>query len=374
MITREPNPAMDAWIAEAKAVPVAEAVARMPGLKRIGKQMEGPCPACGGKTRLWVDRTRDKWGCRHCQTGGRGALSLLMHVPGADFLTVCVELAGPAPRQLRGMSEDQRRAAEAARDAARAAREEEAKVREAENAAQEAKARARAQAIWDATWPADASDAVLGYWRLRGLSAVAIPDDIRAIADLGYWHNIGGAWREIGQWPAMVGAIRDSAGAITGVHVTYLARELEDFAFCDAQPADMPRFAAKGKAVITCPETGERLAAKKMQGLAWGGAIRLTPARRYMLVGEGIETTATALAAFNDKRVGAFVGLSLGGMAALDLPQECEAVTFIGDGDSEPGITRRTLEAAAAKAVARSIRARIAMAPEGRDLNDLVMT
>ena len=44
---RPPDPAMEAWIAEAKAVPVADALPRLPNLKRIGRQMEGPCPVCG---------------------------------------------------------------------------------------------------------------------------------------------------------------------------------------------------------------------------------------------------------------------------------------------------------------------------------------
>lgn len=360
--TRQPDPAFEAWIADAKAAPVADALARVPGLRRIGKQMEGPCPTCGGKTRLWVDKAKDKWGCRHCQTGGRGALSLLMHVPGADFLTVCAELAGPAPRRLRGMSEAERRQAEAAREAARAAREQEAAKRAREDALARRDAMHRAWRLWEATAAVTPGDAVHAYWARRGLGAVAIPDTIRMMPALGYWHEVKGERRVIGRWPAMVGAINSTDGDLIGCHVTYLARDEEEAA------------RGKGKAVITCPETGERLAAKKMQGLAWGGVIRLTPARRFMLVGEGIETTATALAAFGGfEHVGAFVGLSLGGMAALDLPEGCEAVTFIGDGDSDPGITRRTLEAAAAKAAARGIRARIAMAPEGRDLNDLVM-
>jgi hypothetical protein len=58
---------------------------------------------------------------------------------------------------------------------------------------------------------------------------------------------------------------------------------------------------SSGKATITGPD-GEALPAKKMRGLKRGGVIRLNEPRSgsgriVLLVGEGIETTATALQA-----------------------------------------------------------------------------
>jgi hypothetical protein len=376
MTAREPNPAMDAWIAEAKAVPVAEALARMPGLKRIGKQMEGPCPACGGKTRLWVDRAKDKWGCRHCQTGGRGALSLLMYVPGADFLTVCVDLAGPAPARLKAETPDAKAKREAAMAAAAARREEEAKAREAAEAARMAKERARAHAIFEDARPVREGDAVWLYWRFRRLD-IAIPADIRHAPALDYWHNLNEDspdpdarpdWRVVHTGPAMVAAARNGAGVLTGCHITWLDPAL-------MQMGSAP-IAAKGKAVICHPATGERLPAKKMRGETWGSAIRLTEARPFMMAGEGIETTATALSAYAGRgAIGAWVAMSLGHLSAMPASPETRAWLFLGDGDSDPKDTARALRAACANALARgAARASISMAPQGRDFNDLVMT
>ena len=345
-------------------------------LKRIGRQLEGPCPACGGKTRLWIDQGKDKWGCRHCQTGGRGALSLLMHVPGAQFLEVCEELAGPPPRRLAAQTEEQRREAEQARAEAADRRAADTARREAEDRAALQRRINRARAIWAEGRAPEAGSPVRRYLALRGLGAAALdPAEVRSCAALAYFTPGEAGPLRIGAWPAMIWAVRESAGAMTGVHVTWLHEHL----LWDDRQQGGPRdavalAAAKGKAVIHHPATGERLKPKKMTGEAWGCAIRLTPARPYMLIGEGVETTLTALLSFGGRDdVGAWTGLSLGGMAALDLPEGARAVTFLGDGDSEPAITRRTLQQAAAKATARGIRARIAMAPQGRDFNDLVM-
>jgi len=370
------DPAFEGWIAEAKAVPVAQAVGAMGRLKKIGRQLEGPCPACGGKTRLWIDQSTDKWGCRHCKTGGRGALSLLMHVPGAHFLSICEQLAGAPPRRLAGQTEEQRIAAEQARAEAAARRKAEEERREAEDAAQLARRIRRAHGIWSATGEAWPESAARRYLRLRGLGLAALDAaEIRCASALDYWTEGDNGPLLVGAWPAMVWAIRDSGGAMTGVHVTWLHEHLTWDGRRQGGPRDEAALVkAKGKAIITHPETGDRLKAKKMVGEAWGCAIRLTPARPFMLVGEGVETTLTALLSFGGRAdVGAWSGLSLGGMAALDLPEGTRAVTFLGDGDSEPKVTRETLEQAAAKAARRGIRARIAMAPQGRDFNDLVM-
>jgi hypothetical protein len=373
MTIRQPDPAFDAWIAEAKAVAVSEAVAAMGTLKRIGRQLEGPCPACGGRTRLWIDRAKDKWGCRHCQTGGRGALSLLMHMPGAQFLEVCEQLAGPPPRRLAAQTPEQRQAAERARAEAAAKRKADDERRAAEDEADRARRRERALRIWGAAQAIAPGDPVTRYLKLRGLAGAAFDrDEVGSIGLLDYYTE--GA-RLVGAWPAMIWAVRDGMGAITAVHQTWLHEHLRWDDRQQGGPRDeVALMRAKGKAIISDPLSGERLKAKKMTGEAWGCAIRLTPARPFMLVGEGVETTLTALLSFGGRAdVGAWSGLSLGGMAALELPEGTRAVTFLGDGDSEPAITRRTLEQAAAKAAASGIRARIAMAPQGRDFNDLVM-
>jgi hypothetical protein len=164
----------------------------------------------------------------------------------------------------------------------------------------------------------------------------------------------------------MVAAARGRGEIITGCHITWLDPALAGF--------DASKVAAKGKAVILHPLTGETLPAKKMRGETWGSAIWLTPPCRFMLAGEGIETTRTALSAFDGRAdVGAAVAMSLGHLSAMPIVTGA-AYLFLGDGDSHAGETQKALRAACAHALAQGAeRASLSMAPAGHDFNDLVM-
>ena len=90
----------------------------------------------------------------------------------------------------------------------------------------------------------------------------------------------------------MVAAIVGPDRKFMGVHRTWLDPRLS--------AGDLPK-GASGKAVIIGPD-GETLSPKKMRGLKRGGAIRLNEPRddcrrTILLIGEGIETTETALQA-----------------------------------------------------------------------------
>jgi DNA primase len=55
--------------------------------------LEGPCPFCGGRDRFWVNKTKNKWGCRQCQKGG-DAIELTMLLHRLDFREAVIELTG----------------------------------------------------------------------------------------------------------------------------------------------------------------------------------------------------------------------------------------------------------------------------------------
>ncbi len=92
--------------------------------------------------------------------------------------------------------------------------------------------------------------------------------------------------------PCMVAAIVGPDRRFMGVHRTWIDPRLADGILPEG---------ASGKVVISGPD-GDALPAKKMRGLKRGGAIRVNDpgddhGRIVLLVGEGIETTATALQA-----------------------------------------------------------------------------
>ncbi|MEH6727143.1 MAG: hypothetical protein V7703_13355, partial [Hyphomicrobiales bacterium] len=157
------------------------------------------------------------------------------------------------------------------------------------------------------------------------------------------------------------------------------------------------------------------LKSKKIQGFQKGGAIRLTPGRSlgapHLLMGEGIETTLSALYALclAGKGAGyaAWCGVSLGNMSGgglgpsaphpsdpkkrvpspvpdmerpgLQVPDWAEQVTLLGDGDSDRPITLARMACAANRARAdgakKGVRriVRIAWADDGKDFNDMLV-
>jgi DNA primase len=76
--------------------------------------------------------------------------------------------------------------------------------------------------------------------------------------------------------------------------------------------------------------------AKKVGGIASGGAVRLTPAQPVMVIGEGIDTTASALSSFYEADRGAslIAGEPAAFWAALSLGNL--AGSGIGEGEPHP--------------------------------------
>ncbi len=149
--------------------------------------------------------------------------------------------------------------------------------------------------------------------------------------------------------------------------------------------------------------------AKKVGGIVWGGAVRLTLAAPVMVIGEGIETTFSALASFHDTLNDAaliegepaafWAALSLGNIAGsgigeggphpsrpgrrlpspdpdrpgLVLPDMVRRVILLADADAGDPDTAEVLLQRGARRFARAgLAVTIARPPAGCDFNDVL--
>ena len=86
------------WTNRARAVPIEDELGRRGiSLKRIGGELIGPCPKCGGDDRFAVNVKKNIFNCRGCVTGG-DVIQFVEHLDGVDFKTACETLAGPPPK------------------------------------------------------------------------------------------------------------------------------------------------------------------------------------------------------------------------------------------------------------------------------------
>jgi hypothetical protein len=368
--------AEDPRLEQARAIPIADIAHKfgLDGLTRAtANEMVGPCPKCGGHEKRNADRfsintMRDVFHCRQCPAGGDG-IGLVQHILDCDFATALEALCGERPHEVDPAERARRRQESADREAAREA----AAAKYQKNAINAAKK------IWGNAEPGAGSLAE-GYMRARGIVFEAWPRSLRFAPDLPYWRKINGTGREWHRGPAMVAAITDAAGKLTAVHMTWI---------------DLMR--PKAKALILGPD-GQAQPAKLMRGSKKGGAIRLTEWREapVMMMGEGIETTATAMVSDVDPSAAYWAGADLGNMAGLmvksgkrgtlsgapDLtdtrafvpPDWVDRFVLLEDGDSEPVSTRAKLMCAVRRAQhAKPGRtAAIVAAGTGHDFNDIL--
>ena len=81
-----------------RSVPIeAELARRGLHLKRSGRDLVGPCPACGGTDRFAVTPAKRLWCCRQCAKGG-DVIALVQHLDGGEFLDAVEHSAGERPR------------------------------------------------------------------------------------------------------------------------------------------------------------------------------------------------------------------------------------------------------------------------------------
>ena len=178
------------------------------------------------------------------------------------------------------------------------------------------------------------------YFRARGLWPV-FPETIRASKT---WvkHRESG-----GRWPVMMARIDHVEMGFTGVALTYLSPD------------------GTGKASVD--------PVRRCIGPIGGGAVRLAPAGKTLLVSEGIENGLTAMQATG---LPAWAALSTSGLVSLALPtvsHNVGAVIVCADNDLS-GAGERAAHLAAARWTAEGRCVRIAMPPQpGSDLNDLLL-
>jgi hypothetical protein len=363
----------DPRLAEAKAKPMSDIVHMLgiAGLKPAGHELVGPCPKCGGRDRFGINLRKGLFQCRICNIAGDG-LKLVMEMQGLDFKAALTWLCGDAT----GISDADRR-------------DRLAKARAAQRQADERAEREREKVVADARrlWnqgQRPQGTAVEEYLLRRAIDVRALggfPSCIRFHPDLPYAHHIDGQWVTVHRGPAMISAVQNAAGKFSALHRTYL-------------DLDQP----KGKAVIRHPQTGEVLDAKKGLGSKKGGAIRLSGDRTSdtLIMAEGIETTYSAWMALAGTAPMFWAGIDLGNMSgrqaklpgrrdsglpdmeddrAFVPPPGVRELILVMDGDSAPGPTRAKLLAGARRAMLLrpGLRAKIAPAPDGFDLNDVLM-
>ncbi len=168
-----------------------------------------------------------------------------------------------------------------------------------DEAARRAARQARALALWNGAEPASGTPAGR-YLAGRGLPDLARSPALRWRLDVPH--------PEGGRLPAMLALVMDAAGAPVAVHRTYLRRD------------------GTGKADVT--------PAKASLGPVWGGAIRLAPLAPELVIGEGIETSASAGRLL---ALPAWSALSAGNLArGLVLPPDVRTVVIAADPD-QPG-------------------------------------
>ncbi len=371
--------------------PVASVVERLGiALHRSGRSLAGPCPSCGGDPRRsgrFEVKDLTRWVCAVCQDGG-DVIRLVERTQGVSFRDAVEWLGG-------AQDIDPEMAARAAAEiAARRAAEQATadKKREEE--------RTRLYAVWRGAEPIERTRA-FRYLEARGIAVPGL--QLRAVPVLPFFHGTEkrqgrfGAFaapRRIHEGPAMLAAVVRPDGRFGGLHVTWLAPD------CAA------------KAVIFDPDTGEVLPVKKMRGSHKAGRIELLPARggeTRLVMGEGIETTASALMAeapdgapgstlyWAAGSLGNLGGPSAGTVQhpvekmanghrrrvpgpvpdmdepAVPVPDAVTEMILVGDGDSDGWTTHRTLDRGVLRHARPGRTVRKAMAPDGADLNDVLM-
>lgn len=170
------------------------------GEKQLANK-HGPCPACGGKDRFRFDnkRGRGDFICNHCGAGD--GFKLLMNIQGVDFAQ-----ARKTAIDLGGLQEDE-------------GRNERVEIKRPQPIVQErAKPTGRALALLRESCALEDCEPAMRYLRRRGLWPLPEGHRLKAHTSVPYWQDR----EQIGRYPALIAAVRDTAGELVTLHVTYL--------------------------------------------------------------------------------------------------------------------------------------------------------
>lgn len=92
----------DTWVETARAVPIEREMERRGiKLKRVGHELVGPCPKCGGDDRFSVNVPKQVWNCRQCKPDSISGdiIGFTQWYDGSDFNGAVEYLTGePNPR------------------------------------------------------------------------------------------------------------------------------------------------------------------------------------------------------------------------------------------------------------------------------------
>jgi hypothetical protein len=185
--------------------------------------------------------------------------------------------------------------------------------------------------IWHQTGPASGS-LTAHYLASRGIVSPPPPDL--------HFHPVlrhpTGAYA-----PAMVAAVRNVHGDVTGLHRTWLRED------------------GAGKANLS--------PAKAMLGICRGGAVRLAAVDDELGVSEGIESGLSVQQATG---LPVWAALSTSGLTGLLMPGRVRRIVVLADGDG-PG--EEAAQVAARRWLAEGRRVGIARPPQGLDFNDVLL-
>lgn len=390
---------------------------RSKGARRAG-QYVGPCPICSddpqSKTAGRFECDADKWVCAVCSDGG-DVIKLVRLREGLDFVAAVERLGGARAEVITPAIADRRGAAAYKRADVSRTDQPATYPDDLDDALKASYAagwqREHRRVVASEHYRKIERDRLFGFWTFADGSDLSpverylagrrliMPRHARLRCHPAMPYFADGREREprrlhIG--PAMLAPIHAVGAEFIGLHVTWL------------DPAG-----PKGKAHIIDPDTGEIMPAKKCRGTKAGGYIDLggdpdrTPLR--MFAGEGIETVLavyTALARSRRLRAGDVFrsGIDLGNLAgraietvphptlktaagrvmrvpgpdadmtspAMPVPETVEELVFLGDGDSDPILTRNALDRARQRSARPGRAIRNIFAPVGRDFNDLL--
>jgi len=148
------------------------------------------------------------------------------------------------------------------------------------------------------------------YLKSRGLGALQghVPKDILAIDQLPYWEQVNGTYINLGDYPAMIGVIRNLAGDVVTLHRTYL------------KPTGRKANVANPKKLMPPPESGA----------STGCAIQLFEPTEDLAITEGIET---ALAVHLSTGLPVWAAISSTMLEQIQIPDSVKNVFIMADQD-----------------------------------------
>lgn len=343
-------------------------------LRQVGAELIGPCPKCGGDDRFSINSVSNAWNCRWCLVGGYDVIFLVEHVEDLKFVAALERITGR--RAAEPVNAE--RAAELRRNAELDQARRTSETERYRKAAQE-----EAWTVWSKT--VEPGPDVVAYFETRKIvKALKLIDAnrIRFLSD----HPYELKSKIYHRGPAIICKMQRTDNRFGGVHQTWLDRAQE-----------------KGKALVLDAD-GKELAPKMTRGSKHGSAIRLrTPwdgekiTARRLVLGEGLETTASVLVDENDPDTAYWCAIDIGNMSGkapwgaggkrahnqpdmadekcFQVPDWVEELVLLGDDGRQNQKTNDAMQRAAKRAMRLrpGLLAKIAWAGDGLDFNDLKM-